>query len=96
MYRTNRLEQLLLRWPGAHKGIHVHWPHRARARRRGLLFERAERTGRRDFMALLALLLLVGGLVLTAAWMSREVGRAMAIAAVCDGDCPPAATSTSR
>ncbi len=96
MYRTHRLEQQLLRWPRAHRGIHVHWPLLARARRRGLLFERAERAGLRDFTALLALLLLVCGLILTAAWMSREVGRAMAIAAVCDGDCPPAAAITSR
>ncbi len=96
MDRTHRLEQLLLHRPGTHEGIHVHWPHRARARRRGLLFERAERAGHRDLTTLVVLLLFVCGLVLTAAWMSREVGRAMAIAAVCDGDCPPAAISTIR
>ncbi len=89
MHTVHRIEQLLLHLPGVHRRIHVHWPVRARARARGVLFERVARTRHRDLVALLALFLAVCGLVLTAAWMSQEVGRAMEIAAVCDGRCPP-------
>ncbi len=90
MHTAHRLERLLLHFPRVHRGIHVHWPVRARARARGILFQRVTRTGHHDAAALVALFLLICGLILTAAWMSQEVGRAMAIAAACDGDCPAA------
>jgi len=89
MHRTHRLEQQLLRLPRAHRGIHVHWPHRAGTRRRGVLFERAQRGGRRDVAVLVGLLLLVCALYLAVGWMSDQVADAMTIAAACDGKCVP-------
>ncbi len=96
MHTAHRLERLLLHLPHPRKGIHVHWPLRARARAPGVLFERVARTDHHDALALVALVLLVCGLILTAAWMSQEVGRAMGIAAACDGDCPASVVDAGR
>ncbi len=96
MHTAHHLERLLLHLPHPRKGIQVHWPVRARARARGVLFERAARSGHQYAVALVALFLLVCGLILTAAWMSQEVGRGMVIATVCEGDCPASAVAADR
>jgi hypothetical protein len=89
MHTSHRVERLLTILPRGRTWIQVHLP--ARRRTRPVLFQRAGRRNDRDAAALALLLLLVFGLAVTAVWMAREIGRATAIAAVCDGDCtaPP-------
>ena len=85
MHTSHRVERLLTILPRGRAWITVHRP--APRRVRAVLFERATRRCDRDAVALALLVVLAGGLAATAVWMASQIGRATAIAAVCDGDC---------
>ncbi len=85
MHTSHRIERLLDVQPRGQKWIQVHLPSLRRAR--PVLFERAGRRPKRDLVVLAGLVLLVCALVVTAGWMAAQIGRATAIAAVCNGDC---------
>jgi hypothetical protein len=85
MHKAHILDQLVVIRRRRHEPIHVHRPLPRRTPQ--LLFARMSAPRGHDVAALLVLALLVGALAVTGVWIAREVGRGVAIAERCEGDC---------
>jgi len=85
MRAAHVLDHLVLVRGRRHEPIHVHQPLARKTPQ--ILFARMAVSRGHDVVALLVLALLVGALAVTGVWIAREVGRGVAVAERCEGDC---------